>query len=128
MNITTVGLDLAKSVFQIHGVDARGKPALKKQLRRDQVATHFANQPPCLIGIEACGSAHHWARKLQSLGRRVPELIEDGANESPGSFRQLMQRLMDHLKRANRSSSLSLPSSTSCNTRIAARDFATLPQ
>jgi transposase len=192
MNTTTVGLDLAKSVFQIHGVDARGKPTLKKQLRRDQVAAHFANQPPCLIGIEACGSAHHWARKLQSLGhtvklmapqfvkpyvktnkndaadaeaiceavarpnmrfvpiknveqqavlslhrvrqsfvkartaqanqirglmaefgliipkgighiaRRLPELIEDGANELPGSFRQLMQRLMDHLKELDR--------------------------
>jgi len=192
MNITTVGLDLAKSVFQIHGVDARGKPALKKQLRRDQVAAYFANQPPCLIGMEACGSAHHWARKLQSLGhtvklmapqfvkpyvktnkndaadaeaiceavarpnmrfvptknieqqavlslhrvrqgfvkartaqanqirgllaefglvipkgiahiaRRVPELIEEGANELPGSFCQLMQRLMDHLKELDR--------------------------
>ncbi len=71
MNITTVGLDLAKSVFQVHGVDALGKPALKKQLRRDQVAAYFANQPPCLIGMEACGSAHHWARKLQSLGHTV---------------------------------------------------------
>ena len=192
MNITTVGLDLAKSVFQVHGVDLHGKPAIKKQLRRDQVAPYFANLPPCLVGMEACGSAHHWARKLQSLGhtvrlmapqfvkpyvktnkndaadaeaiceavarpnmrfvpvknveqqavlalhrvrqgfvkartaqanqirgllaefgliipkgiahiaRRVPELLEDGANELPGSFRLLMQRLMDHLKELDR--------------------------
>lgn len=192
MNITTIGLDLAKSVFQVHGVDARGKPTLKKQLRRDQVVAYFANLPRCLVGIEACGSAHHWARKLQSQGhtvklmapqfvkpyvktnkndaadaeaiceavarpnmrfvpaknveqqavlalhrvrqsfvkartaqanqirgllaefgliipkgiahiaRRVPELIEDGANELPGSFRQLMQRLVDHLKQLDR--------------------------
>jgi transposase len=192
MNITTVGLDLAKSVFQVHGVDARGKPALKKQLRRDQVAAYFVNLPPCLVGMEACGSAHYWARKLQNLGhtvklmapqfvkpyvktnkndaadaeaiceavarpnmrfvpmkdveqqavlslhrvrqgfvksrtaqanqirgllaefgliipkgiahiaKRVPELIEEGANELPGSFRQLMQRLMDHLKELDR--------------------------
>lgn len=188
MNIATVGLDLAKNVFQVHGVDSHSKPVLKKQLRRDQVAAFFANLPPCLVGMEACGSAHHWARKLQGLGHtvrlmapqfvkpyvktnkndaadaeaiceavgrpnmrfvpmknleqqsvlslhrvrqgfvkartaqanqirgllaefgliipkgiahiahRVPELIEDGANELPGSFRLLMQRLMDHLK------------------------------
>ncbi len=187
MNVTTVGLDLAKSVFQIHGVDVHGKPVLKKQLRRDQVAAHFANLPSCLVGMEACGSAHHWARKLESLGHtvklmapqfvkpyvktnkndvadaeaiceavgrpnmrfvpmknveqqavlamhrvrqgfvkartaqanqirgllaefgliipkgiahvaaRVPELIEDCANELPGSFRRLMQRLLGHL-------------------------------
>lgn len=192
MNTTTVGLDLAKSVFQIHGVDARARASLKKQLRRDQVAAYFANLPPCLVGIEACGSAHHWARKLQGLGhtvklmapqfvkpyvktnkndaadaeaiceavarpnmrfvplktveqqavlalhrvrqgfvkartaqanqirgllaefgliipkgiahiaRRVPELIEDGTNELPGSFRHLVQRLMGHLKELDR--------------------------
>lgn len=192
MNITTVGLDLAKSVFQIHGVDLHGKQAVKKQLRRDQVAAYFANLPPCLVGLEACGSAHHWARKLQNLGhtvklmapqfvkpyvktnkndaadaeaiceavarpnmrfvpmknleqqsvlslhrvrqgfvrartaqanqirgllaefgliipkgivhiaRRVPGLIEDGANELPGSFRRLIQRLLDHLKELGR--------------------------
>ena len=71
MNVTTVGLDLAKSVFQVHGVDPHGKPVLRKQLRRDQVPAYFANLPACLIGIEACGSAHHWARKLESLGHTV---------------------------------------------------------
>ena len=71
MKITTVGLDLAKSVFQAHGVDERGKTAVKKQLKRSQVAEFFVNLPPCLIGMEACGSAHHWARKLESFGHTV---------------------------------------------------------
>ena len=71
MKITTVGIDLAKNVFQVHGVDERGKTMLRKQLKRDQVAAFFVNLPPCLIGMEACGSAHHWARKLQSMGHTV---------------------------------------------------------
>ena len=58
MNVTTVGIDLAKSVFQVHGVDARGKAVLRRQLRREQVAAFFVNLPPCLIGMEACASAH----------------------------------------------------------------------
>src|SRR6266542_5538154 len=71
MKITTVGLDLAKSVFQIHGVDGRGKAVLRKQLKRSEVVQFFANLPPCLIGMEACGSAHYWARKLTALGHEV---------------------------------------------------------
>jgi len=71
VKITTVGLDLAKNVIQVHGVDERGKTVLKRQLKRDQVASFFANMPACLVGMEACGSAHHWARKLQSLGHEV---------------------------------------------------------
>jgi transposase len=71
MKITTVGIDLAKNVFQIHAVDERGKTALKKQLKRGQVAELFANLPVCLIGMEACGSAHHWARKLAGFGHTV---------------------------------------------------------
>jgi transposase len=192
MTITTVGLDLAKNVFQAHGVDERSKAGLRKQLKRGQMAKFFANLPPCLIGIEACGSAHHWARKLQSFGhtvrlmapqfvkpyvktnkndaadaeaiceavarpnmrfvpiknieqqavlalhrvrqsfvkartaqanqirgllgefgiiipqgianiaKRVPDLIEDASNELPGSFRLLVDRLMDHLKDLDR--------------------------
>lgn len=188
MEITTVGLDLAKNVFQVHGVNERGKAVLRKQLKRDQVAPFFANLPPCLVGIEACASSHHWARKLQALGhtvrlmapqfvkpyvksnkndaadaeaiceavsrpsmrfvpiknveqqsvlslhrvrqgfvrartaqanqilgllgeyglvvpqgiayiaQRVPPLIEDAENELPGTFRLLIQRLLDHLK------------------------------
>jgi len=71
METTTVGIDLAKSVFVAHGVDQRGKVALRKSLKRDQVLPFFANLPPCLIGMEACGSAHYWARKLQELGHTV---------------------------------------------------------
>jgi transposase len=188
MKATTFGIDLAKNVFQIHGVDEFGKTVVKKQLRREQVTRFFANVPVALIGMEACGSAHHWARQLQALGhdvrlmapqfvkpyvktnkndaadaeaiceavarpnmrfvpvknaeqqavlalhrarqglvkqrtaqanqirgllsefglivpqglaqlrQRVPELIEDASCELPGSFRMLVQRLMDHLK------------------------------
>ena len=71
MKITTVGIDLAKNVFQLHGVDERGKIVLRKQLRRSQMALFFANLPPCLIGMEACASAHHWGRTLQSYGHTV---------------------------------------------------------
>lgn len=192
MTITTVGIDLAKNVFQVHGVDERGKATLKKQLKRAQVADFFATLPPSFVGMEACGSAHHWARKLQRFGhtvrlmapqfvkpyvktnkndaadaeaiceavvrpnmrfvpiknveqqavlalhrarqgfvkartsqanqirgllaefglvvpqgigniaRQVPQLIEDATNELPGSFRLLIQRLLDHLKELDR--------------------------
>ena len=68
MKITTIGIDLAKIVFQIHGVDDRGKVVVRKQLKRAEVSSYFANLDPCLIGMEACGSAHHWARKLEGYG------------------------------------------------------------
>ena len=71
MKITTIGLDLAKNVMQVHGVDKRGKAVLKKQLRRHQVAPFFAKLPACEVGMEACASAHFWARKLEKLGHRV---------------------------------------------------------
>jgi transposase len=71
MKITCIGIDLAKNVFQIHGVDEGGKKVFNKPLKREQMAAFFVNQPPCLIGMEACGSAHHWARKLQSMGHSV---------------------------------------------------------
>lgn len=71
MKVTTAGIDLAKNVFQVHGVDEHGKTVLRKQLKREQVAVFFANLPTCLVGMEACGSAHHWARKLQSFGHTV---------------------------------------------------------
>ncbi|TAK63575.1 IS110 family transposase [Methylobacter sp.] len=68
MNVTTIGLDSAKNVFQVHGVDANGKVAMRKQLKRGQVLAFFANLSPCLIGLEACGGAHYWARELLKLG------------------------------------------------------------
>lgn len=192
MNVTTVGIDLAKNIFQVHGVNEHGKSVLKKQLKRHQMATFFANLPPSLVGMEACGGAYFWARKLQALGhtvrlmapqfvkpyvktnkndmadaeaiceavarpnmrfvpiknvdqqavlalhrarqgfvrartaqanqirgllgefglviprgitsiaQHVPQLIEDATNELPGSFRLLVQRLIDHLKELDR--------------------------
>lgn len=192
MKSTTIGIDLAKNAIQVHGVDERGKPVLKKQLKRHQVAAFFGNLAPCLIGMEACASAHHWARKLQALGhsvklmapqfvkpyvktnkndaadaeaiceavsrpnmrfvpikngeqqavlalhrarqgfvkartaqanqirgllaeygivipqgighiaKRLPEILEDGENNLPGSFRELLDRLGNHLKELDR--------------------------
>lgn len=192
MKITTIGIDLAKSVFAVHGVNEHGRAVLKKVLKRDQMLPFFVNLPACVIGIEACGSAHYWARKLQGMGhtvrliapqfvkpyvktnkndaadaeaiceavarpnmrfvpiknveqqsvlslhrvrqgfvkartaqanqirgllsefglvvpqgithiaRRVPALVEDAANDLTGSFRLLIQLLMEHLKELDR--------------------------
>jgi transposase len=71
MDITTVGIDLAKNVFQVHGVDGRGKVVLRKQLRRGQVAEFFVKLAPCRIGMEACASSHHWGRTLERYGHTV---------------------------------------------------------
>jgi transposase len=192
MKTTTVGIDLAKNVLQIHGVNERGKKVFNKPLRRKQVLPFFAQLPSCLIGLEACASAHYWARQLQALGhtvklmapqfvkpyvktnkndaadaeaiceavsrptmrfvpvknvdqqavlsihrarqgfvkartaqgnqirgllmeygialpqglsniaKRLPDILEDGENELPGVFRQLLQRLLDHLQALDR--------------------------
>src|SRR3954464_648231 len=69
--VTTVGLDLAKNLFQVHGADAQGRPVLKKRLARGKVREFFANLPPCLVGLEACAAAHYWARELAKLGHTV---------------------------------------------------------
>lgn len=69
--VTTIGLDLAKRVFQVHGADGDGRPVLRKKLGRANLIPFFADLPPCLIGMEACASAHHWARELQALGHEV---------------------------------------------------------
>ena len=71
MEITTIGLDIAKRVFQAHGVDASGKAVLRRKLQRAEVLAFFEGLPPCLIGIEACGTAHHWAREIGALGHEV---------------------------------------------------------
>jgi transposase len=71
MNIKRIGIDLAKQVFQVHGVDHQEKPVLRKQLRRTQMLNYFAKLPPCLIGIEACSSSHYWARQLLKFGHTV---------------------------------------------------------
>ena len=71
MEIITIGLDLAKNIFQIHGINAQGEPVVRKSLRRSQMLPFFAKIQPCLVGIEACGTSHHWARELIKLGHDV---------------------------------------------------------
>jgi transposase len=68
---TTIGIDLAKTVFQVHGVNQTGKAILKRKLRRNQVLDFFAGLEPCLVGLEACAGAHYWARELSALGHEV---------------------------------------------------------
>src|SRR5712691_1798770 len=69
--VTTIGLDIAKMVFQVHGVDAEGKVTIRRKLKRRYVAAFFQKLPPCLVGVEACASSHHWSRELKALGHTV---------------------------------------------------------
>jgi transposase len=71
MNVTRIGIDLAKQVFQVHGVDRFGKVMERKPLRRSRLLNYFRKLTPCLIGMEACGSAHYWARELGKPGHEV---------------------------------------------------------
>jgi transposase len=69
--VTTVGLDIARSVFQVHCVDAAGQVVTRRRLKRRYVLAFFEKLPPCLVGIEACASSHHWSRELKALGHTV---------------------------------------------------------
>jgi transposase len=69
--VTTIGLDIAKSIFQVHGVDAEGNVVVRRKLKRRYIVAFFQKLPRCLVGIEACASSHHWARELQALGHTV---------------------------------------------------------
>ena len=69
--VSTIGLDIAKSVFQVHGADSSGAVVIRKRVSRLKLLEFFAALPPCLVGIEACPSAHHWGRELQALGHTV---------------------------------------------------------
>lgn len=71
MNLTTIGLDLAKNLFQVHGVDEQGESVLRRKLKRADVVNFFATLAPCLIGMEACAGTHYWARKLAGFGHKV---------------------------------------------------------
>src|SRR3954468_24429707 len=71
MQITTIGLDIAKNVFQVHGIDGNETVVVRKQLRRGKLIAFFESLAPCLVGIEACATAHHWARELTRLGHQV---------------------------------------------------------
>ncbi len=79
MNISTIGLDLAKNVFQVHGIDDTGKVIVRRSLRRRQMMPFFAKLEPCLIGIEACGTSHFWAREIAALGHEVKLMPPAGA-------------------------------------------------
>jgi transposase len=69
MNVTRIGLDLAKNVFEVHGVDAEEQLVVRRTLRRGKVLEYFAQLPPCVVGMEACGGAHYWADRLAILAR-----------------------------------------------------------
>jgi transposase len=71
MHITTIGLDLAKTIFQVHGIDAEGNVLVRRSLRRSEVINFFGKLTPCIVGIEACATAHHWAREIGSFGHTV---------------------------------------------------------
>ena len=71
MQITTIGFDIAKNVFQVHGIDAAERVVVRKQIRRGQLMKFFEALPPCLVGLEACATAHYWARELTKLGHEV---------------------------------------------------------
>jgi transposase len=73
--VTTIGLDIAKSVFQVHGVHAAGQVVIRRRSKRRYVLAFFQKLPPCLVGIEACASSHYWARELQALGHTVRDAV-----------------------------------------------------
>jgi transposase len=71
MQVTTIGLDLGKRVFQVHGIDASGRAVVRRKLQRSEIVAFFAALPPCLVGIEACATAHHWSRLITAGGHDV---------------------------------------------------------
>ena len=101
--VTTIGLDLAKHVFQVHGVDADGATVLRKSLRRAQVLTFFSRLPPCLAGLEACATAHHWARELSALGHEVRLMaaqyvkLLERRDRPPDPTSLVAEQILDHV-------------------------------
>ena len=85
-NAITIRVDLAKSVFQVHGVDAEGVVVVRRHLRRRQVLPFFEKLPPCLVGMEACATSHHWAREIEQFGHRVrlmpPRYVKNQKNDA----------------------------------------------
>jgi transposase len=93
MEVTILGLDIAKRVFQLHGVDIAGKAVLRRKLQRAEVLAFFKALPPCLVGIEACGTAHYWTREIRGVGHEVRLMPPSGvmanrSNPGPGRTRQ----------------------------------------
>ena len=100
MQITTIGLDIAKNVFQVHGIDAAEKVIVRKQLRRGQMLAFFKALQPCLVGMEACATSHYWARELTKLGHQVrPVALDDPAHFRINRFNgvELLNLLPDGL-------------------------------
>jgi hypothetical protein len=112
--ITTIGLDIAKSVFQVHGVDAGGQVVIRRQLKRRYVLTFFQKLSPCLVGIEACASAHHWSRELQALGHTVRLM-------PPAYVKPYVKRQM-RLTRTPFARRLPEPTCGSCRPRLPSRE------
>jgi hypothetical protein len=88
--VTTIGLDIAKSVFQVHGIDAEGNMLIRRQLKRRYVLAFFQKLSPCLVGIEACATSHHWSRELKALGHTVrlmpPAYVKPYVTEGTSMF------------------------------------------
>src|ERR1700742_3470749 len=95
-DVSTIGLDIAKSVFQVHGVDVADAVVIRKRISRAKVLEYFGGLPRCLVGIEACPSAHHWGRELQALGHEVrlipPSYVKAYLKRSNRTMRQLSAR------------------------------------
>jgi transposase len=87
MEITTIGLDLAKTVFQVHAINAAGEVVVRKALRRAQVLRFFERVAPCLVGIEACGTSHYWAREIGKFGHEVRLMPPAYVKSSHGKVR-----------------------------------------
>ena len=94
--ITVIGLDLAKNVFQVHGADAQGKKLLSKQFKRAEVLGFFARLPACRVGMEACGGAHDWARRIAPLGHQVKLMAPQPWREWPKAERRYLRTVTKH--------------------------------
>ena len=101
MQITTIGLDIAKNVFQVHGIDADEKVVVRKQLRRGQVIRFFEALTPCLVGLEACATVHHWARELRR--DKTLMFLFMLKKQFAAKVKQVADRLVDHDSRSIRS-------------------------
>ena len=102
--VTTIGLDIAKSVFQVHGIDAEDNVIIRRQLKRCYVLTFFQKVPPCLVGIEACASSHYWSRELKALGHTVR--LMPPASAALIAFLKSSRGTMAPVSRKNASTSL----------------------
>ena len=118
--VSTIGVDIAKSVFQVHGVDADGTVVIRRRIGRAKIVEFFANLPPCLVGMEACATAHQWARELKKLGHDtrlmpptyvkayVPQRRPAGRRACSGATRPSMRFAAHERRKARRAAELGL--------------------